>query len=383
MTEKPDPLADGVHIGLPIARYTRDRALSGSAFKKILSEPPAWWWESEDNPLWLPPEKSKQRAQLRGSAAHLLVVEGEAAYAAAYMVKPQGLLSTFDELKQWMRARKAADEQRLGVTFKRGAESAPYLLGDDKGELIARIRALDPEAQIWDADAETREILNADDDAYVRVVERFLRNDPAVGPLLTAGLPELTFVWTRGGVRYKCRPDYLTGHTLLDLKTYGKPPKRGRSLRTHCVREAEFNGADLQAVHNYEGVMMAAELFGRGKLDVHCYGEAATEAAKRLPELLDAIATHAGDEQPWAGGGGGKRLMFRWLFVRMGGGPSSIVLPFRTSDAQWDIAKNDVALAVECFEQYRATCGDGIWQAAMGEVEIEDTDWSNSMRESY
>jgi hypothetical protein len=256
------------------------------------------------------------------------------------------------------------------------------LLGGDREELIARCRALDPNVKCWTPDEERREILHENDDAYVRFVANFLQKDPAMAPFLSDGLAELTIVRTAGdGTRYKARPDYLTWHTVADLKNFGKPPKRGQGLRLHCVREAAFNGADLQAVHNYEMVRHAAAALTKGKLQVHNHQNNADgwDAETKLAEMLDRIDAHMGEEQPRKGGGGGQRLMFRWLFVRMGGAPSSIVLPFRCSDAQWTVTEQDIRDAIAEYKKYRATCGDGIWAAALGEVEIEDEDWPRSI----
>lgn len=360
-------LADGVHIGLPIATYVADPALSGGKFLTLLTEPGAITFDSDANPLYIKPDKSTQRAQLRGSASHTLLLEGPRAYAARYCVKPAGVLCTQDDLKDFLRAAKARLIAKLGVEKLSREESKPFLLTGDSEDLAARCRAHDSTVQIWDG-SDPRELLTESDDAYVKIVERFLRKDLKIAPYITGGLPELTFVWTDDGVRFKCRPDYLTATTVLDAKHYGRPPHRGMGLKKHCVRTAAYSGADLQAVHNHGGVMTAARRYAAGKLDMHLHGAAGInrgpgDEAERLAKLLDTIAN--ADDEP----------VFRWLFTRMAGAPTSIVLPFRKHDAQWGIARDDIDAAIDTFKTYRDTCGDGIWTASLGEQEIEDFDW--------
>jgi len=363
-----EPLPDGLHVGLSMADHVAEKALSGGAFKVLLTEPAGLWWESDANPLYVAPEPSSRRHYLRGHAVHAAVLEGIEEYEAGFVIKPEGVMTTLEDLKDFLRAKRAEHEAKLGPDVKLSRDEAkPYLMTGDRADLIARVRALDPEARIWDAESESRAILLAEDDEYVRVVQRFISQDPAYAPHLSGGVAELSYFWTEDGVRYKIRPDFLNPQTVLDLKSYGRAPRRGQSLRQHCVREIALNGADLQAVHNHRGVMRCAAEYASGKLQVHAHGEKGRRLAERAEQVISAIASN--EEPP----------LFRWLYVRMGGAPTAIMLPFRTTNSQWAIAEQDIEDAVDIFKGFRETCGAGIWMASVGEVEIDDYDWPQGM----
>lgn len=241
-------LVDGVYLDLPLHEYLADPALSGSAFKVLLTDPPAWRWERADNPLW---ERGETRFQARGTACHAAILEGLAAYEARFGVKPDRrdypeALDTTDDLKAWLRER---DGKTSGV----------------KADLIARVLEIDPGAPIW-SEIEERAIagrapLANADDVYVRLLEAFVRRDPDFAPLVADGLAEVTVIWTdETGQRLKARLDYLNAASVTDLKTFGRPPRRGQSLRQYVVSEVVANGYDIQAVHNTRAAQIALEM---------------------------------------------------------------------------------------------------------------------------
>lgn len=347
---------DGVYLDLPMSDYLADRALSGGAFKKLLSAPADLTWERPENPLW---EERATRPRTRGSAAHCAILEGLDAYEARWCVEPNrddypDALETMDELREWLRPHKERDPKGVKLT---GA----------KDDLIAQCRAIAAEhgltfglwSEIRAALTDGRELVTAEDDQYVRLLERFVRADPTFAPLVRDGLPEVSIFWSEDGLRFKARIDYLTAHTVLDLKTYGQPPRRNRSLREQCVVDAAFNGYDLQAAHNTRAVEIAAQmcvhetlaLTGRRRDDI-----------ERCAEILREC--HAG--QP----------VFRWLFLRMGGAPTGISIPFRESDPQWAEARRQIDDACETYKQLRERFAENeLWLVTYGEEEIQNTDW--------
>lgn len=356
-------IADGVYLDLPMGDYVADRALSGSAFRRLLSDPAGLYWESDDNPLWLKPARAQDRARLRGSAAHCAILEGMAAYEARYAVKPDGVMTTSVDLKRWLSAKRAElIAASIDTKLSKEERDAVKQTGDFE-ELAARVLALDPRAPIWALDDDT-ETLHQADDQYVRLLERFVRCDPAFAPLVSDGLPEVSIFWTEGDLRFKARIDYLTEHTVLDLKTFGQAPRRGRGLREHCVSESVYNGYDLQAVHNMRAVERA-----QGFLSVP---ECLTEHGFRIhggngPQLellADLFNAHAC-----------KPPVFRWLFLRMGGAPTGISIPFRRSDGQWREVESQIEEACALFRQFRDVYGDQLWLVSHGEQEIQDRDW--------
>lgn len=357
--------APGCYLGQPLDEYLADPALSGSAFKKLLSDPAGLYWESEANPLWLRPEKRADRARLRGSAAHCLILEGREAYAARYVVKPEGVLESSSDLKRWL-SNKRAEFIANSVDGKLSREDRDAVKQTgEREDLVARIQTLDPTVKIWEPDDDT-DTLSPEDDKYVRLLEAFVRNDPVFSPLVSGGIPELSIYWEEHGVRFKARIDYLTPHTVLDLKTYGQPPRRGRGLREHCVVEAAFNGYDLQAVHNFRAVDWALANNASDNLEWSAIGPNAGERIRRAVDVLRS----ANWNTP------GCELTFRWLFLRMGGAPTGISIPFRQSDGQWWETSGQIAAAIDRYTAMRKQFGpDDMWLVTHGEQEIEDTDW--------
>jgi hypothetical protein len=361
---------DGVYLDLPLADYLADSALSGSAFKKLLSDPAGLYWESDANPLWLKPERRADRARLRGSAAHAAILEGLAVYAARYVIKPEGVLESSADLKRWLsneRARRIADS--IDGKLSKEDRDAVKQTGE-REDLVARILAIAPATKIWEPDEDT-ETLTPADDQYVRLLERFVRSDPTFAPLVSDGLPEVSIFWTEDGLRFKARIDYLTAGTVLDLKTFGQAPRRGRGLREHCVAEAAFNAYDLQAVHNMRAVEVAADRYFEDESDFAIVAGVTGAAGATKNNLCASIL------QAYAQNGVGRRGpgVFRWLFLRMGSGPTGISIPFRRSDGQWSEAERQIAAACDLYQQFRDAYGDQLWMVTHGEQEIQDMDW--------
>lgn len=371
------PIADGIYLDLPMADYVADRALSGSAFKVLLTDPAGLWWDSPENPLWVEPTKTANRHRLRGSAAHCLILEGPDAYASAYCVPPEGVLSSLDAMKDWMRSKGYAHRDRIAQELGRKLtrdELKPYLLGDDKDELAQRILALDPDAPIWTR-PDGKEELTRGDDAFVQLAARFITSDHEYAPYLDDGFSEVSIFLTVDGVRRKCRIDRMNRRGVVDLKTYGKPPRLGSDLKRHCVREACFNGADLQAVNNLDLLSEAAHRFKSGAIKLHqtLGPDRGPDAAKvRQARFTEMLAQQEADDD----------FAFRWLYVRMNGALTSIMLPFRDGD-QMDMARNDIETAITIYHDMRDKCGDGIWMVSAGVHEIDEGDFPGRMSQLY
>ncbi|MGL5094412.1 MAG: SAP domain-containing protein, partial [Planctomycetia bacterium] len=322
--------------------YLADPALSGSAFKILLTEPTAWRWARPDNPLC---ERAESRPQRRGSAAHCAILEGLEAYDRRYCVAPDradhpDALDTIDEHKAWLR--------------ERGLK-----LGGAKAELRARIEeAAGGDAPVFWEDLAGgdggRTVLSAHDDAYVRLLECFVRRDRELAPLISGGLAEVTIVWRELGRRYKARLDYLGPRGVCDLKTYGREPKRGWSLRRHLVGEICANSYDLQAVHNVRAVVAAAEL----GLPVVASGQDVEQRAALVRRLLGEAAPP-----------------FHWLFLRMGGAPVGAALFFDGASDLWRQAEDDLRTAEENHARFDAAFQPHeFWMQSEGVMAIEEHD---------
>ena len=339
----PALLESGVYLDLPMWRYLADPGLSGSAFKALLTDPAGWRWERADNPLW---ERAESRPQKRGTAAHTAILEGLEAYEARYAVEPSradhpDALDTNDELKAWLR------ERELKLT---GA----------KAELIQRVLEADPDAPIWQTivdDAIAGRIpLSLHEDAYVRLLAKFVQAEPEFAALFTGGLPELTIIWEADNTRFKARLDYLGPLGAVDLKTYGTAPRRGRSLRQHVVETIARECYDLQAVHNARAVEAAARLLVTDE-------RFAVVGDKEGADLAFALLRQHAEECP-----------FTWLFVRMGGAPAGIGLPLRRDSDLWQHSEDEIATAIATCKRFHRAYGSGLWMQSEGVVEIDHRD---------
>ncbi|MBI1188274.1 MAG: hypothetical protein GC206_13250 [Alphaproteobacteria bacterium] len=363
-------IADGIYVGLSMDDYVRDPALSGSAFRTLLTEPAELTWKSEANPLYIRPERAKDRTRLRGSAAHCAILEGLAAYEARYTVKPEGGLSSLSDLKGWLSAKRAAWIEASFDGKLTAREKDAIKQTGERADLIARIHAIDASVEIFDPETDGREVLHPADDQYVRLLERYVRLDPQFAPLVS-GLAEVSIFWTETvngrPVRFKARPDAMIGGAMnaaiTDVKTFGRAPTRGTSLREHCVRLAGFNGFDLQAVHNARaGEILAAWMHATGKNAPNISYPAGRDPRAALHELAAAwVKTPP---------------VFHWLFLRIGGAPAGVAIPFRKSDGQWHEAERQIASAIATYIDFADRFGEGeLWFDRGGVQEIETWDW--------
>jgi hypothetical protein len=350
-------LEDGVYLDLPMSEYLADPALSGSAFKTLLTDPPAWRWERPDNLLW---ERGETRFQLRGTAAHCAILEGIDTYEARFCVEPRredfpDALDTMDDIKAWLKDRDAKVSGTKAEISLRAME-----LAAERGEKVLFWAAV--ETTILAGRTPIREA----DDAYVRMMHAFVQRDPALGPLVADGLAEVTVIWTDGsGQRLKSRLDYLNAAAVTDLKTFGRPPRRGQSLRQHVVGEVVANAYDIQAVHNTGAAAIALNMaLGHVPGAIVARGDGASDRIETLQRIAKACTTPGGVSGP----------VFHWLFLRMGSAPTGIALPFRDG-ARFRHVEDEIAQARANFGAFTAAFGKDLWFRSEGIVDIQDEDF--------
>lgn len=334
----PPPLEDGVYTDLPMGRYLYDDALSGSAFDKLERNPPDWKWEHPSNPLYEPDEDSK--ARILGTICHKVLLEGVEAYEAEYCVKPDikdhpDALDTLPQLKAWLAER----DQKVSGT---------------KPELIERVLAHDPRAKVWEAYCDGvingRTAIGFKLHAQAMLLRTFVESDPVYSKLLSGGLPEVTIVWTEDGVRYKSRIDYLRSTAIVDVKTFGRPPRR--TLIRDFLADRVSHGDDKQAVHNFRAAQQLPRLLKEGR---------ATAPTREKLEALERIA--AGQK------------VFVWLGLRVGGAPCGLAVRFDQGTIPWGWAEQKIAHAVAQFKIYREKFGSDVWIRSEGMVMPELSHW--------
>jgi hypothetical protein len=90
----PRPHEPGIYFGLAAAEYHPDPSLGSTDLKRLVKDPGEFWHHSPLNPDRPPSPDSKDRKE--GRALHKLTLEGEAAFAAAFIgaaaLKPPGCL---------------------------------------------------------------------------------------------------------------------------------------------------------------------------------------------------------------------------------------------------------------------------------------------------
>lgn len=211
----PVGLPDGIYPNLPAAIYHADPALSASGIKDLLVSPLTYWVRSALNKDKEPDEDTP--AQAFGEASHKRIVEGAAAFHAAYAVWPSvtdhpGALATVDDIKGRLR-------------------DLALPLSGNKPDLIERLRAADPESVFWEDittafEADNQHKKRASKDMFEDIERRakLIEADPAVRGAFTGGMPEVSIFWRAGdGTRRKIRMDYLRPGFVVDLKTFSNP----------------------------------------------------------------------------------------------------------------------------------------------------------------
>lgn len=283
-------IAPGVYFNLPENLYHADPALGSGDVRRLHTCPMYYWRESRMNPFYAGCEETP--ALLFGRALHKLVLEGRAAFEAAYTVTPEvadhpGCLDTMDDLK---RVLKAAGEK----------------VGGNKPELIERVRATVPSALIFDDILAAYTAKCTTDGAtplkraiYEQVIAAagFIAADGRVAPAFQGGRPEISVFWERDGVPLKCRLDYLRfGRNadrslcalLTDLKSFANQrdiaPERAVALAIPEYR------LDMQAAHNTDGASCIPDLIKAGLV----FGAETVNA-----KWLDALTTLGADDWHW------------------------------------------------------------------------------------
>lgn len=340
-------LEPGIYIDLPEHVYVRDRALSGSAFKKLLFNPPDYQWDHPDNPLY---ETSESEPRFRGTAVHKALLEGMSAYEATYGVEPDrtqypDALDTATDLKEWLRSR---GQKLTGL----------------KAELVQRVLDCDPTAPIWDAIVQ-RELagrlpISFKADASIRLLAKVVHLTPGIRELLSNGLPEISIVWQeRFGdetIMRKARIDYLGPNAIVEAKKFGPAPQK--SLIRHVLGEAAKYGYDMQAVNSARAVAQIPQLLAEGRV---------TASHSSKIDLLAKMADHERE--------------FYWLFIRTPGAPCVIAPHFERDGLVWGAAEDKVHLAISNYLTFRERFGDDIWFRSEGLVTPDISDFPIWMTE--
>lgn len=253
----PRDMEDGIYFGLPEDQYHALRRFSASGIKAARESWEDFWEQSWMNPQ---PTREESPQMALGSAMHKRILEGKAAFDAAYFVAldradyPSALVTT-EDLKTALRDR-------------------DLKVSGNKPELIARLVEDDPSVQVWERMVEIHNAANAgkmlispDDWLRVEITAAMIPHYPNLGKVFVNGYPEVSILWTDPdtGVPMKCRLDYLKRKAIADLKTYSNKGKR--PVRRAMTQAFSGDQHNLQAAVYWDALDRARELPAFGKHD--------------------------------------------------------------------------------------------------------------------
>lgn len=302
-TANDNALPDGVYLNLKPETYFAQDRLGSTDLAVLHSDPADWWYRSRHNPNRKPKEPSAE--MVFGSALHALLLEGEAAYRAAFVIRPD----TYEdektgEVKPWHGGSKVCKawleaHDRPGVNF-----------------------------------------IDADIDRRVRHMAALIENHPELGQAFLSGMSEVSVLWTDpSGLRLRARFDKLLPLFTCDLKTFGGDAK-GSTTKQQCLTLVANRSMDVQRFAYSQARAAMAGLIDAGAV----YGATEFET-----EWLARVA--AVEKPQWC-----------WIFYRRqddekGHAPvvKPIIRPHR--DASYLTGEKKFAVAVANYQTFVARYG--------------------------
>jgi len=299
-------LPDGVYIGLSDERYFDQDRLGSTDLVRLHRDPASWWYGSRLNPNRQ--EKERTEELNFGSALHALVLEGEDAYCARCVIRPETYF-----------APKTGEEK----PWHAGAGPCKdWLEANDRPGVL---------------------ILTKDMDLRVRHMAELVLNHPELGEPMRGGLSEVSVLWTGlDGTKLRARFDKLLPRFVVDLKTFGGDA-RGRSVRQQCLALVAQRDMDVQRYLYFL-------------------------ARQKMAELIEAGALHGGNdhEREWiAKVAAVEDWRWCWIFYRRRDDErpyAPIVKPILRShfDVSFDTGRRKVEVALQNFAAFGERFGDPI-----------------------
>jgi len=345
------PRAPGVYFGLSSADYHADPSLGSSDIKRLLRSPSDYWWESHLNPDR--PSDKDTPAMQKGRALHTLVLEGEEAFARAFVEEPQpsghpGCLVTLEDLK--------AKCRDLGEP-----------VSGTKAELAKRIKAKDAKAIIFDdilaafrvmIERDGLEVLKRDAMREVRQAAASITHNPHLARAFQGGIAEVSVFWVdEHGIACKCRLDWLKPRTIVDLKKCANIRERPFDLAV-LLAIAEYR-YDVSARHYLDGYRYLYQFAAEGRIFGDC---------PLKPGWHARIATP--DDMHWT-----------WVFHQTEGAPVTKGLELLPGSPALNRAAREIVQAKQIWLACLQKFGTGQWISDAPITALADTDLPAWMRE--
>jgi PDDEXK-like domain of unknown function (DUF3799) len=345
------PHTPGVYFGLPAAEYFADPSLGSTDLKSLLVHPAAYWQRSVMNPNRV---DNDTIAKKMGRALHSLVLEGESAFARAFIEEPTP--ASFPDA--------LVSAEDLRNFCKRNVIKGA---GTTKAEMAKAIKAFDPSVQIFDDikalfDAmvlrDGLEVLKPDAMAEVRDAAANITLNPHLAKAFKGGAAEVSVFWVdEDGVPCKCRYDYLKPRTIVNLKKFAN--SRGRPVDLAiCLAIAEYR-YDLQARHYLDGY---PHLFAAAR-DGRIFGD-----CPLLRGWERSIVAPAD-------------VIYTWVFHQMDGPPITVGRQIGVESPTLTKAAREIVQAKRVYRASMAKYGTAMWVADEPIVELAETDLPVWMRE--
>lgn len=344
----------GIYFDLPAEDYHAYPALSASGIKDILVSPLTYYVSSPWNPNRVDDDPTE--ARVNGTAAHVRVLEGKAAFDDAYAYRPDPA-----DYPEALAGHEALKAKCRALGLKMGGSSL---------DLCARIREVEPDAVLWPdiearvlADSTGKTILPAKKRWEIELPAKVVECYPEARKAFGGGYPEVSIFWVdrETGVPMKCRIDFLKIHAVVELKTFTNT--FGMAVERAVARAITNYRYHVQLAVYLDGVETIKEPIRSGK---------ATIEGVHDPEWLADFAAspeHAGV----------------FVFLESGKAPNCLVKRFRrhiagadrqaTENLYWSKAMQDYRRGVERFVECRERFGDDMWIEGGPMSDLKDEDF--------
>lgn len=333
---------EGVHLHLPEARYFEARALGSSDLAVLHRDPPSWWYASDYNPDRR--ARIKRSAALEfGSAAHVRLLEGRAAFLDRFCTQP-------DEDGDYART---PDEVRA-MLIDRGHTQARHMYTAAELHHLARKAGLANRvwALAWGTYEQARKAgrnsISADEERRLEHMARLVEEHPDLGPGLRKGIPEVTVFWRRPedpATLLRARFDLLQKDKVVDLKTMSNARGADPDEATFdAIAEHEY---DLQAEHYREAREKAVEFIKARQVFSHGADGHPGRVTPAEWELLEGVAASP-------------RWVWLWIFFQVrndavGQERAPVLVPWfiEPTDELFSRARPVIEAALANFRAYR------------------------------
>lgn len=345
--------APGVYLNLDEDEYHADPSLSASGIKLLTVSPLDYWVNSPHlNPGKV--EKTSDALNL-GKAYHKIILEGRAAFDAAFCVAPD--------------KEDHPDALDGGEQLREYCKSLGLKANGTISEMCKRIREVDATVELWpevkelfEAERGDRATLTKAQWDALRLVEIVVNRMPSTKGAFGNGFPEVSIFWRDElGVPMKARMDYLKPKTILDLKTFANI--MSKETLSAVANEVARNRYFIQPIVYRRGLRAVKALYSE-------HGASVVRDATEVPEGLHQALT-------------AEQERFHFIFVQTGGVPNVVIREFAefetyaglsaTQNGYWYRGEVEMRRGIELYRKCMAQFKEGEpWITDFGRTAFKD-----------